>query len=189
MTSKDPLSTMTAPRLLSVMVVLALTALASAECGVKSVEVAPGICQPFVSLGTGSGLYFHHANVTQILDDWFDVGGKAVDTALIYRNQAQVGASLRPGIFVTTKIPCTDYATARKNVVLCLKLLGIPVVDMMLIHSPKCYLGGNVNETWRALEEIQGTGKVRSIGVSNFLKEDLEVSRTGRARAHERVGK
>lgn len=150
----------------------------STTCPEHTVEVAPKVCLPLVSLGTGSGMYFHNANVTKILTEWFDVGGQAVDTALIYNNQGQVGQSLRPNIFVTTKIPCTSYKTAKKNIYLCLKLLRLRVVDLMLIHSPRCFLGGTLRETWRALEEVYEEGRIRAIGVSNFRERDFEVKKS-----------
>ncbi|MGK4145635.1 aldo/keto reductase [Weissella paramesenteroides] len=90
----------------------------------------------------------------------------------------------RENLFVTTKIQVEfkDYQTAKKSIDESLQRLNLNYLDLLLIHSPEPwvefhnkenhYFEENI-EVWRAMEEAVNNGKVRSIGVSNFKKADL----------------
>ncbi len=107
------------------------------------------------------------------------VGYRHVDTARIYGNEADVGAAIRASdvaredVFVTTKLWNDDqgYDRARRAFDASLKRLGLDYVDLYLVHWP---VGGKRLESWRALEEIHGEKRARSIGVSNFLVPHLK---------------
>ena len=75
-----------------------------------------------------------------------------------------------------------SYKEAVASIDASLKKLGLDYIDLMIIHSPKPwakfledepYFEGN-REAWRALEEAYKKGKLRSIGVSNFEKADMD---------------
>jgi diketogulonate reductase-like aldo/keto reductase len=106
-------------------------------------------------------------------------GYRLIDTARIYGNEIGVGEAIRQSdidrseIFLTTKLWNDDhgYHEARRGIEGSLGRLNVDYLDLYLIHWPD---GGKRVETWQAMEEFQGEGKVRSIGVSNFEIEHLE---------------
>jgi len=105
-------------------------------------------------------------------------GYRHVDTAAVYRNEADVGAAIResglpPGsVWVTTKLANADQgaATARPAFEASLDRLGLDAVDLYILHWPhELRL-----ESWRVLEQLYAEGLARSIGVSNFLAGHLD---------------
>lgn len=118
-------------------------------------------------------------------------GYRHIDTAQAYGNEAGVGEGLRESgvaredVFVTTKVAAEhkDYESAATSIDASLATAGLDYFDLVIIHSPQPWKevnqsddrhhGGN-REAWRALEDALDAGKVRAIGVSNFLQADLE---------------
>ena len=108
-----------------------------------------------------------------------EIGYRHIDTAAFYENEADVGRALkdsgvpREKVFITTKVWNTDqgYESTLKAFDRSRRLLDIDVVDLYLVHWP---IKGKYKETWKALEKLLGEGKVRAIGVSNFLAHHLE---------------
>ena len=115
-------------------------------------------------------------------------GYRHIDTAAIYRNEASVGEAIRESgidrseIFVTTKLwnKCRSYDLAYSAFERSLEKLGLDYVDLYLIHwpaSPAQY--DNFNDinlsTWRAMTELYKVGRIKAIGVSNFLPHHLEA--------------
>ena len=117
------------------------------------------------------------------------IGYRNIDTAQAYGNEHGVGEGIRSSevpreeLFVSTKVAAElkTYDEAAASVDASLTALGLDYIDLILIHSPQPwqdfrggdYAEGN-REVWRALEDAYTGGKVRAIGVSNFLQEDLE---------------
>jgi methylglyoxal/glyoxal reductase len=105
-------------------------------------------------------------------------GYRHVDTAAVYRNEADVGAGIRSSglesgsVWVTTKLANGDQgaATARRAFEASLERLGMDAVDLYLLHWPH----ERRLESWRVLEQLQAEGSARSIGVSNFLVRHLD---------------
>jgi len=120
-----------------------------------------------------------------------EIGYHHVDTAQAYANERGVGEGVRTcgipreQLFVTSKVAAEhkDYASAAASIDATLEDMGLDYLDMMIIHSPQPwaevnqsenrYEQGNI-EAYRALEDAQKAGKLRAIGVSNFLEADLE---------------
>jgi diketogulonate reductase-like aldo/keto reductase len=106
-------------------------------------------------------------------------GYRHVDTALIYGNEADVGAAVRGSevpreeVFVTTKLWNDDqgYDSALRAFDESLKRLGLEYVDLYLIHWPVPH---RRLDSWRALERIHGDGRARVIGVSNYMRPHLQ---------------
>jgi len=104
-------------------------------------------------------------------------GYRLIDTAFSYNNEAAVGAAIkksgvpRDEIFVTTKafIQQMGYENTKKAFYESLKRLGLDYLDLYLIHRPF----GDCYGSWRAMEELYKAGKIRAIGVSNFLSDRL----------------
>ncbi|BAU95431.1 aldo/keto reductase [Corynebacterium suranareeae] len=114
-------------------------------------------------------------------------GYRNIDTAQAYGNELGVGIHTagvpREELFISTKLAAEikDYDGAVAAIDESLDKMGLDYVDLMLIHSPQPwsdFRGGDYSEgnreAWRALEDAYKAGKIRSIGVSNFLQADLE---------------
>lgn len=112
----------------------------------------------------------------------FEAGYRRIDTAALYGNEPGVGAAVRNSglareeIFITTKIWKDDhgYDPALKAIDESLARLNIDYVDLLLIHWPSPALN-NFGETWAAFQKAQTSGKIRSIGVSNFQPAHLDL--------------
>lgn len=109
------------------------------------------------------------------------IGYRLIDTAAIYKNEKGVGNAIkkatipRQEIFVTTKLWNDDQGYEKAFIALdqSLQKLGLDYIDLYLIHWPSPQRNLFV-ETWRALIEMKGQGKIKSIGVSNFTIENLQ---------------
>ncbi len=115
-------------------------------------------------------------------------GYRHIDTAAVYGNEASVGLGLvesgvdRKDVFVTTKLwnSVRGYEETRAAFAESMRKLGLDVLDLYLIHwpNPKMYRDNweKANaETWRAMEDLYFEGKIRAIGVSNFLPHHFDA--------------
>ncbi|WP_112466185.1 aldo/keto reductase [Streptomyces triticisoli] len=110
-----------------------------------------------------------------------EAGYRSIDTAAIYGNEEGTGRAVaasgipREEVFVTTKLWNSDqgYDSALRAFDTSLGKLGLEYVDLYLIHWPTPARGKFV-DTYKALEKLHAEGRVRAIGVSNFLPEHLE---------------
>jgi methylglyoxal/glyoxal reductase len=106
-------------------------------------------------------------------------GYRSIDTAAVYQNERGVGnAVLKSGIpreeiFITSKVWNSDQGcqTTFKAFEASLEKLQTSYLDLYLVHWPK---GKRSVETWKALEELYEKGKIKAIGISNFLVHHLE---------------
>ncbi|PFH82235.1 aldo/keto reductase [Bacillus sp. AFS088145] len=104
-------------------------------------------------------------------------GYRSIDTAAIYQNEEGVGQGIREALeenglkredlFITSKVWNADlgYQSTIDAFELSLKKLGLDYLDLYLIHWP---VEGKYVESWKALETLYKTGKVKAIGMSNF---------------------
>ncbi|WP_030418814.1 aldo/keto reductase [Streptomyces sp. SCSIO 75703] len=108
-------------------------------------------------------------------------GYRSIDTAAVYGNEEGTGRAVaasgiaREDLFVTTKLWNSDqgYDSTLRAFDSSLEKLGLDYVDLYLIHWPVPALGRYV-DTYKAFEKLHADGRVRAIGVSNFLPEHLE---------------
>ena len=117
-----------------------------------------------------------------------EAGYRAVDTAAMYGNEAGVGRAVRAAaergvaVCVTTKLWNDHHGhdAAFRALEASLHRLGLSAIDLYLIHWPQPAQDRYV-DTWRALVAMREDGRVRSIGVSNFMPEHLEriIGETG----------
>ncbi|MDO7908739.1 aldo/keto reductase [Paenibacillus sp. JX-17] len=104
-------------------------------------------------------------------------GYRLIDTAAGYLNEEAVGRAIkrsgipRKELFITTKLWVQDasYESAKLAFAKSLKKLQLDYLDLYLIHQPF----GDYYGAWRAMEELYREGKIKAIGVSNFLPDRL----------------
>lgn len=146
--------------------------------------------QPMIQLSDGNripqlGLGVWKASQDEVraaVNHALEVGYRHIDTASIYKNEEGVGAGIRDSsvnrkeVFVTTKIwnIAQGFDAATKALDESLERLQLDYVDMLLIHWPVPAKGQFVN-TWRALIKAKEQRRVRSIGVSNFNRDHLDI--------------
>lgn len=116
------------------------------------------------------------------------VGYRHIDTASIYRNESGVGVGFRESglprqeVFITTKIWNDDQGDTltRDALSKSLERMKLDYIDLLLIHWPVPHHGLFI-ETWQTMIDLQKTGLIRSIGVSNFTESNLKqiIDETG----------
>ena len=131
-----------------------------------------GYQMPIMGLGTYSLSDEECYNsVTALLE----AGGRLIDTAYMYHNEAAVGRAIRDSdvpredIFVITKLYPSQFGNAEAAIEEALEKMDIGYIDMMLLHHP----GSGDVEAYLAMEQAVSEGKIRSIGLSNRDIEEL----------------
>ena len=154
----------------------------------ENYTLADGTKIPRLGLGTW---LMDDATATTAVKNAVTAGYRMIDTAQAYGNEAGVGEGIRAcgiardQLFVATKVAAEhkDYQSAKASIDESLAKLGLDYVDQMIIHSPQPWVKVNQSDdryeegnlaAWRALEEAWAAGKVRVIGVSNFLPGDIQ---------------
>jgi diketogulonate reductase-like aldo/keto reductase len=110
-----------------------------------------------------------------------DTGYRHIDTAASYGNEREVGDAVgasavgRAGVFLETKIWISDYGYEQtlhgfdKSA----SKLGVDQIDLLILHQPLPTSFDRTLEAYHALEQLLEDGKVRAIGVSNFMVDHL----------------
>ena len=154
----------------------------------KTIKLSNDVNVPVLALGTW---LIDDEFVGEAVRQAVKIGYRHIDTAQAYGNERGVGEGIRTcgldrdKMFVTSKVAAEHktYEQAAKGIESTLRLMDIDYLDMMIIHSPQPwmevnqsdnrYVEGN-RQAWKALEDAYKAGKIRAIGVSNFLEEDIE---------------
>lgn len=154
----------------------------------KSMKLNNGVVIPQLALGTW---LIDDDKVTDAVKSALQMGYRHIDTAQAYGNERGVGEGVRQSgiprdeIFITSKVAAEhkSYESAAKSIDDTLALMKMDYLDMTIIHSPQPWKEVNQSENrykkenqevWRALEDALEAGKLRAIGVSNFLEEDVQ---------------
>lgn len=152
----------------------------------ETYTLSDGVQVPKIGFGTWQMPNDEHT--TKVVENAINVGYRHIDTAQMYGNEEAVGNGIknsgiaREELFITTKLNNQNhtYELAKKSIDESLGLLGLDYIDLFLIHwpNPKQYRENwqesNI-ESWRAMEEAQQQGKIRSLGVSNFMPHHLDA--------------
>ena len=109
--------------------------------------------------------------------DALDVGYRLIDTASSYQNEEAVGRAIkksgipRSDLFITTKAYMQEMGYERTKAAFqsSLDKLGLDYLDLYLIHMPF----GDYYGSWRAMEELYKEGRIRAIGVCNFMSDRI----------------
>ena len=150
--------------------------------------LANGVQVPKLGLGTW---FISDKDAAEAVRQAVKLGYRHIDTAEAYANEAGVGEGIRTcgvpreQIFVNSKViaEAKTYDDAMKQIDDSISKMNIGYIDMMIIHSPQPwsqwrkaknrYFAENI-EVWRAMEDAYKAGKLKAIGVSNFLVDDLQ---------------
>jgi 2,5-diketo-D-gluconate reductase A len=145
---------------------------------IPAITLRNGVRMPQLGFGV---FQVSDADTTAAVSLALAAGYRSIDTAAIYGNEAGTGRAIaesgisREDLFITSKLWVADlgYDATLSAFEASLNKLGLDYLDLYLIHWPApgtdLYL-----ESWRALEGLLADGKVRAIGVSNFLPAHLQ---------------
>lgn len=128
------------------------------------------------------------AGAVHAVQEALAAGYRHIDTAAVYGNEVSVGQAIRQSglpresLFITSKLWNDDhgYASTYQAFTQSLQNLGLDYLDLYLIHWPNPlafrdrWQQANA-DSWRAMEELYQAGRIRAIGVSNFLPHHLET--------------
>jgi len=153
-----------------------------------------GAHMPVVGLGV-----FHSepASTVAAVKTAVENGYRLIDTAAAYKNEREVGEGIRSSgipreeIFVTTKVWISDYGYDRtlRAFDRSLSKLGLDVLDMYMLHWPVPTEFEKTVESYKAALTLLADGRIRTIGVSNFSRADMDnlVAQTGHVPAVNQV--
>ena len=153
----------------------------------EAYTLANGMSIPKLGLGTW---FIDDDKAAEAIRTAVKLGYRLIDTAQAYGNERGVGEGVRTcglpreELFVASKVAAElkTYEAAARSIDETLEKMGLDYLDQMIIHSPQPWAEFRVEKryfeenkaVWRALEDAQAAGKVKVIGVSNFLRDDLE---------------
>ncbi len=145
----------------------------------STVSLPSGAGMPLVGFGTWQlkGPEAREASTWAL-----QAGYRHLDTATMYGNEREVGAALagsgisRDEVFVTTKLPPSRAGQERDTLQQSLTELGVPSVDLWLVHA-KPSGGGSSVAVWKQFVQAQADGLATDIGVSNYSLSDLDELR------------
>lgn len=154
----------------------------------ETFTLSNGVKIPKLALGTW---LIEGAAAKDAVKNAIEIGYRHIDTAQAYGNEAEVGEGIcesgikRDEIFVTSKVAAENksYSSAIESIDNSLYKSKLDYLDLILIHSPQPWKEVNQSdnryyeenkEVWRAMENALKAGKLRSIGISNFLEDDVK---------------
>lgn len=140
----------------------------------ETVKLSNGVSMPMEGFGV---FQIPEQECEQVVRNAIESGYRLIDTASSYQNEEAVGRAVktcgipREELFITTKayIQEMGYENTMKAFEGSLKRLGLDYLDLYLIHMPF----GDYYGSWRAMEELYRAGRIRAIGVCNFLPDRL----------------
>ena len=151
----------------------------------KTFELSNGVRIPSIGLGTWQT---DGETTKTAIHTALDAGYRLIDTAAAYGNEKSVGEAIatsglpRQDIFVTSKLrnACHGYKATLEAFELTLKRLGTDYLDLYLIHWPnpvqfRTTWKQATIDTWRAFVELYRDGRIRAIGVSNFMPHHIDL--------------
>ncbi len=140
----------------------------------RTVRLNSGYDMPIMGLGTYA---LSDRECYDAVTTLLEAGGRLIDTAYFYHNEAAVGRAVRDStvpredIFVITKLYPSQFGDPEAAIERALAALDIGYIDLLLLHHP----GAGDVEAYRAMERYVDAGKIRSIGLSNWYVKELET--------------
>lgn len=146
----------------------------------KTLTMNNGLSLPIIGLGTGSAIQ-EQSLVDFVIPNAYEAGYRMIDSAVAYKNEKAIGETLekfkipRKEMFLITKIPNenVDATKAAELLNSSLENFKTDYLDLVLLHFPGFKNAQERMEVYQVLEKYVEQGKVKSIGVSNFLPKHL----------------
>ncbi|CAH0320117.1 aldo/keto reductase [Priestia megaterium] len=153
----------------------------------ETYKLSNGVEIPLLGLGTW---LLDDEQAAKAVRDAVSLGYRHIDTAQAYMNEAGIGEGIRScgvarkELFITTKVAAEakTYEEVTESIDESLTKMELDHIDLLIIHSPQPwtefreenrYFEEN-KEAWKAMEDAYKVGKVKAIGLSNFLQDDIE---------------
>jgi len=145
----------------------------------ETLKLNNGVEMPALGLGV---FQTPPEETTAAVEEALRVGYRHIDTAAAYGNEREVGEAIarsgvaRSDVFIETKVWISDYGyeetlhAFEKSI----GKLGVERLDLLILHQALPSEFERTIDAYRALEQLLADGKVRAIGVSNFMPEHLE---------------
>jgi len=139
-----------------------------------TVALPGGVEMPMIGLGTWA---VNGRRGYDAIRRALELGYRHIDTATMYRNEAEVGRAVRDSglnrseVFVTTKLPPERAGREQETLGASLRALGMDHVDLWLVHWPP---GGARPRLWREFIAARKNGLARAIGVSNYSTAQID---------------
>lgn len=143
----------------------------------QTVLLRDGYTMPIVGLGTYSLL---DDTCVESVYEAIKRGYRLIDTAYMYHNEAEVGKGVRKAIdeglvtreemFITTKLYPNQFSDPEAAIEEALQKLDLDYIDLMLLHHP----GDDDVKAYKAIEKYIESGKIRSVGLSNYYIEEID---------------
>ncbi|KAL2264122.1 hypothetical protein VTK26DRAFT_1991 [Humicola hyalothermophila] len=152
----------------------------------KTYKLNTGAEIPAIGLGTWQS---KPGEVEKAVEAALRAGYRHIDTAFAYGNEKEVGEGIRASgvpreqIWLTTKLDNPWHKRAPEALRRSIENLGVDYIDLYLMHWPsstdpddlkKHYPDWDFVDTWREMQKLMETGKIRNLGVSNFGIKNLE---------------
>ena len=138
-------------------------------------------------MGFGTWKLLNNDQSVDVIKTAIDCGYRHIDSAYAYQNEKSVGKAVREcglkrnELFITSKLSNSNhgYENTLKEFEITMNNLDIEYLDLYLIHWPNPIMfrknWKEVNEgTWKAFEELHQSGKIKAIGLSNFLEHHID---------------
>ncbi|TCD61637.1 hypothetical protein EIP91_008143 [Steccherinum ochraceum] len=159
---------------------------------VPSFRLNNGTTMPAIGIGCWMGTVGGADDVREMVEYALKIGYRHIDTAWAYKNEVDVGKAIRNSgiprdqIYLVTKLVDLHHGMVQEAFNISLKQLGVDYIDLYLMHWPQAKdpktdrtlqpsESPTFVETWKAMEKLLDTGKVKSIGVSNFSPKNLDI--------------
>jgi len=134
-------------------------------------ELNNSITMPLLGLGVYD---MYNREAEEAVTNALEIGYRLIDTAAMYKNEAEIGRAIRSStisrkdIFLTTKVADGDqgYDNTLRAFDESSRKLNCDYIDLYLVHWP---IKKTRKDTWKALEKLYADKRVRAIGVANYL--------------------
>lgn len=138
-----------------------------------------GVAMPALGLGVFQS---PPEETIQAVQAALDTSYRLIDTAAAYGNEREVGEGIRRSglprheIFIETKVWISDYGfdATRHAFDKAAGKLGVEQIDLLILHQPLPTRFDLTIGAYKALERLLADGRVRAIGISNFMRDDLD---------------
>lgn len=157
----------------------------------STIELYNRVKVPILGFGAGD-IDENHQRQTHVIREAIDAGYRNFDTAAIYHSERSIGEAIRESgidreqFFISSKVWDADMRRGPLSVLYSfeesLRRLQTDYIDIYFLHWP---VQGKIVETWKVLEQLYYTGRIRALGLSNVKRHHfLEIMRSCDVKPH-----